>query len=60
MHINYYPTSLHITAGITRRFSGVSLSPFDSLNMAFYVGDNKEHVLTNRQLVADELPALGT
>lgn len=55
MHINYYPTSLHITAGITRRFSGVSLPPFDSLNMAFYVGDNKEHVLTNRQLVADEL-----
>lgn len=55
MHINYYSTPSHILAGMTKRFSGVSLPPYDSLNMAFYVNDVNDDVLANRQRVAKEL-----
>ena len=32
----------------TDRRGGVSLAPYDSLNFAFHVGDNREHVIDNR------------
>ncbi|MGN8832608.1 peptidoglycan editing factor PgeF [Selenomonas montiformis] len=35
--------------GFTARLGGVSVSPYDSLNMAFHVGDDPEPVRTNRQ-----------
>ncbi|HBT20096.1 MAG TPA: peptidoglycan editing factor PgeF [Peptococcaceae bacterium] len=45
-----------IARGIfTTRKGGVSLPPFNSLNMAFHVGDEKEKVLLNRKIAADAL-----
>lgn len=32
----------------TDRHGGISLAPYDSLNLAFHVGDNREYVLENR------------
>lgn len=39
----------------TTRDAGVSLAPFNSLNLSFHVGDNKESVLTNHALLATQL-----
>ncbi len=41
-----------IFIGLTLRHSGNSTPPFDSNNMAFYVGDEKKHVLDNRITLA--------
>lgn len=37
---------------VTERKGGVSSPPFDSLNMSLNVGDDKSHVIKNRQIVA--------
>lgn len=37
------------------RTNGVSLPPYDSLNMGLHVGDNPQHVLANRALLSREL-----
>jgi len=37
------------------RDSGVSFAPFDSLNLAFHVGDNEESVLKNHDILASHL-----
>lgn len=39
----------------TTRFGGVSQAPYDSLNLAFHVGDNPEYVKKNRELLQEEL-----
>ncbi len=44
-----------VVAGMTTRHGGVSEPPYHSLNVGFHVGDRYEHVLTNRQLVAEKL-----
>ncbi|NLO89347.1 MAG: peptidoglycan editing factor PgeF [Clostridia bacterium] len=45
-----------IARGIfTTRKGGVSSPPFDSLNMALHVGDEKEKVLFNRKMVSEAL-----
>lgn len=41
-----------IFIAFTTRQKGKSLAPYNSLNMAFHVGDSKENVLANRQLTA--------
>jgi YfiH family protein len=38
-----------IVHGITTRFTGVSLPPYDSLNLAFHTGDDPEAVRENRK-----------
>jgi hypothetical protein len=45
----------NIDAFITDRFGGVSLWPFDSLNLAGHVGDQDEHVKENRRRVAEAI-----
>ena len=39
----------------TTRFGGVSQAPYESLNLAFHVGDNPECVKKNRELLQEEL-----
>jgi polyphenol oxidase len=39
---------------VTSRFGGVSLMPYDSLNLGLHTADNQEHVLENRSLLASE------
>lgn len=36
----------------TTRFGGVSKEPFDELNLAFHVGDNRDSVIQNHKIVA--------
>ena len=42
------------TSFITTRFGGNSMAPFDTLNMAYHVGDNPLAVAYNRQLVRND------
>lgn len=44
-----------ISHGFTTRRGGVSLAPYDQLNMALHVDDNIEHVRANRALVCQAL-----
>jgi len=44
-----------LTAGFTGRHGGVSVKPYDSLNLAFHVGDVPEHVIGNRRRMAEAL-----
>ena len=42
-----------IIAGTTLRFGGYSSGPYSSANMAFYVGDDADAVVANRNRLAD-------
>ncbi len=53
--LNYYKDTTEIIIATTLRHKGLSKAPFDSCNMAYYVGDNNEDVLNNRLLVANEI-----
>ena len=41
--------------GFTSRAKGFSKKPYDSLNLAFHVGDKRDAVIKNRQLVLEKL-----
>ncbi len=45
-------SSQNLTAFFTTRHGGVSVSPYDSGNLAFHVGDNAADVLVNHDLLA--------
>ena len=45
----------NVRALTTTRLGGVSLPPFDSLNLGEHVGDDKVHVIQNRQLLGSSL-----
>ncbi len=47
-----WPAPEHVHALTTTRVGGVSLPPYDSLNLGDHVGDNPQHVLENRQRLA--------
>ncbi len=44
-----------VTHGFTTRYGGVSRKPYDTLNMAFHVGDEPQRVLANRSLACERL-----
>ncbi|MDQ0299054.1 YfiH family protein [Salibacterium salarium] len=44
--------NVHVTAGMTTRLNGIGNAPYDTLNMAFHVGDESDAVLANRERVA--------
>ena len=44
-----------MTAGFTGRNGGISQHPYDSLNMAFHVGDAPEDVIKNRERLASDV-----
>ena len=45
----------NVRAAVTTRQGGVSLAPYDSLNMGLHSGDQRESVLANRRRVAEAL-----
>lgn len=54
-----WPIPENVAIAITNRFGGVSVSPFDSLNLGLHVGDKPQDVLTNRAILSQQfaLPA---
>ena len=50
-----WPAPANIAAAITTRNGGCSTSPWNSLNLAFHVGDNPESVKQNWQSVSEQL-----
>ena len=44
-----WPAPAHVRSCVTTRAGGVSLPPFDSLNLGTHVGDDAEAVAQNRQ-----------
>jgi polyphenol oxidase len=49
-------SSLNVRALVTTRDGGVSQAPFNSFNLGAHVGDNLEHVATNRRQLTQHLP----
>ena len=54
-----WPAPSRIRAGVTGRGGGVSLPPFNSLNLAAHVGDDPEAVGQNRRLLSRGLQLPG-
>ena len=50
-----WPAPNNVRSAITLRTGGISQAPFTSNNLAVHVGDNEEHVATNRQSLVNEL-----
>ena len=50
------PSNVH--SFVTTRFGGVSVTPFESLNLGEHVGDDASKVSSNRALVNTHLPSL--
>lgn len=50
-----WPAPTHIRAITTTRMGGVSEADYAAFNLAQHVGDNQEHVATNRQILSDIL-----
>ncbi len=50
-----WPAPACVKACITTRLGGVSPSPFESCNLALYVGDDRPHVLANRHSLQKRL-----
>jgi YfiH family protein len=44
-----------LIAGTTTRHGGGSKAPFDSLNMAFHTGDDRESVIKNREIFSNSI-----
>lgn len=54
-----WPAPVNVRAASTTRHGGVSLPPFDSLNLGAHVGDQAEHVAANRRILTEELALPG-
>jgi polyphenol oxidase len=52
-----WPAPSHIQAIQTTRVGGVSVAPYDSLNLGDHVKDNAHHVAKNRQLLNAFVPS---
>lgn len=52
-----WPAPEHVVAVSTTRDGGASSGPYASLNLGMHVADNPEHVLANRNLLAQQLGA---
>ena len=52
-----WPAPAHVKTLISTRRGGVSLPPFNSMNLGAHVGDNPQHVEQNRRLLRQNLPA---
>jgi YfiH family protein len=50
-----WPAPANVSAVITLRARGASLSPYDHFNLAAHVGDNPAQVATNRSLLREQL-----
>jgi YfiH family protein len=54
-----WPAPETVRAVSTTRQHGVSVSPYDSFNLASHVGDNQAHVEQNRQRLCQDLELVG-
>lgn len=52
-----WPAPTNVRTLISTRRGGVSLTPFDSMNLGAHVGDDAQHVAQNRRLLRAALPA---
>lgn len=52
-----WPAPARVRSLQTTRCGGVSLSPYDSLNLGLHVGDDREAVEANRALLGAQLPS---
>lgn len=52
-----WPAPAHVKAVFTTRQGGVSVAPFDRLNLGNHVGDKAEHVARNRKSLAQAIAA---
>lgn len=52
-----WPAPANVRAFQTTRSGGCSFAPWDSLNLGDHVGDSPEHVIANRAILRDHLPA---
>jgi polyphenol oxidase len=52
-----WPAPSNVRALQTTRLGGISLAPYDSLNLGMHVRDNPLHVAHNRQLLSQFLPS---
>ena len=50
-----WPVPRHVRAGISLRKGGVSLPPFDELNLGLHVDDDVKNVLNNRDILSQHL-----
>lgn len=55
LSIEKWENDYNLVAGMTTRHGGFSQHPYTSLNVGFHVGDHSEHVLINRETVAEKL-----
>ncbi|MFT4273220.1 MAG: purine nucleoside phosphorylase YfiH [Pantoea sp.] len=55
-----WPAPARVRACSTTRHGGVSLAPWNSLNLGGHVGDSEDHVMLNRQRLVEraQLPAM--
>ncbi|MDO8909543.1 MAG: peptidoglycan editing factor PgeF [Pseudohongiella sp.] len=51
-----WPAPANVEAWITTRTAGVSVAPWDSLNLGTHVGDSPAHVRRNRDILRTQLP----
>jgi polyphenol oxidase len=52
-----WPVPAHVRSACSLRTGGVSLAPYDSLNLGDHVGDDAGHVTRNREVYAQALGA---
>ena len=52
-----WPAPANVHALQTNRDGGVSIAPYDSLNLGSHVNDNPMHVAQNRQMLSQYLPS---
>lgn len=50
-----YRENSELVLGFSRRFGGVSSGAYESLNLAYHVGDDPKYVAKNRQILLDSL-----
>lgn len=55
MLIHDWPVPDNVAIAMTNRHGGVSIVPYDSLNLGLHVGDIPQQVLVNRGLLAQQL-----
>lgn len=55
MLMHDWPVPDNVAIAMTDRHGGVSLAPYDSLNLGLHVGDIPQQVLVNRGILAKQL-----
>ncbi|MFT5395674.1 MAG: YfiH family protein [Gammaproteobacteria bacterium] len=50
-----WPTPKHVRAGTSLRSGGISMPPFNELNLGLHVGDETKNVLHNREFLSQHL-----